>query len=457
MMRKAITCAAAAIIIASPAILTAQAGRDDVKRDRTIEEQKAEDSKIDAAIRELYKRLKIGVQLFIDWQGVWGHNSNSFDRVAHYEKGQDASSKDDNAFRIQRAYLDVRYAISDIFSVRLTTDADLSVTPASASNAAYHIFLKFAFLEAKKDFGPVSFSLAGGMIETPVLGYINKISDYRWIAQNYLQQSRTIINNQVIDNIADIGIRASFGIFKYVTLTGSFTNGGGYKAQETNSHKAFTYMLSITPVKDLHLFGYGRNEITAKYDYLGKKAKREYYGYGVAYSSDLIKIGIAHAFPSIQTVGVASEFNATWQFAGEDIYIYPVQKRGYMIVDSWLHFSLGAVVPTVPLIVTGRFVYGIQRGTYQKFLTDDECGKQRESILYGVGLGWKFNKNVRILVGFELQRYFVKKNRVLRYAEDPAGGTDYFNGAAFGIGDVYVGSRNPHDARRVYIKTEVKF
>lgn len=457
MMRMAIVFITAAFIFAMPQHIFSQAGRADPQKDQAAEEKKAEDRKIDEAIRDLYKRLKIGVQLFIGWQGLWGHESNTFDRVALFERGQDASPKDNNAFEVQRAYLDVKFKISEVFSVRLTTDADLTVTPAGASNAAYHIFLKFAYIEAKKDFGPVWFSLNGGMIEGPILGHINKISDYRWIAQNYLQQSRSIINNQVIDNIADLGIRGSLGIMKHVTLTGAFTNGGGYKANEINSYKAVTYMMDITPVPELHLFGYGRNEITVKYDYLGRKARREYYGYGAAYSSEMIKIGVVHAFPYIQTVGVASDFNSTWVYGTNEIYIYPVQRRGYMILDSWLHFNLGAVAPAAPLILTGRFVYGIQRRTYQKYITDTECGKQRQSFLYAAGIGWRFNKNFRILIGAELQRYIVKKDRLLRYTESAGSGTDYYNASGLGLGNVYVGSRNPHDAKRLYIKTEVIF
>jgi len=457
MMRMSIVFITAAIIFAIPQQILSQAGRADLPKDQAAEEKKAEDRKIDEAIRDLYKRLKIGVQLFIDWQGLWGHESNTFDRVALFERGQDASPKNNNAFRIQRAFLDVRYQISDIFSVRLTSDADVSVTPAAASNAAFHLFLKYAFIEAKKDFGPVWFSLAGGMIETPVLGYINKISDYRWIAQNYLQQSRSVINNQIIDFDADLGIRGSLGIMKYVTLTGAFTNGGGFKADESNSYKAVTYMMSITPVKELHFFGYGRNEITAKYDYTGKKARREYYGYGVAYSSELVKIGAVHAFPYVQTVGVASKFDPSFIYGTNEIYIYPVQRRGYMIIDSWLHLNLGAVAPAAPLILTGRFVYGIQRRTYQKYITDTECGKQRQSFLYAAGIGWRLSKNFRILFGAELQRYIVKKDRLLRYTESAASGTDYYNGSGLGLGNVYVGSRNPHDAKRLYIKTEVIF
>ena len=93
----------------------------------------------------------------------------------------DISGKNYNAFRINRAYLDIRYKFLDWLSARLTTDVDAAVTPAADANAAFHIYLKYAYLEGKKDFGPVRIEAAAGMIETPIVGLTDKISDYRWI------------------------------------------------------------------------------------------------------------------------------------------------------------------------------------------------------------------------------------------------------------------------------------
>jgi len=418
--------------------------------------QEGED-KVLEKIKDFYSRLSIGAKVYFDWYGVWGHDSSSFDRVANGERGSDASAKNNNSFRIQRAYVDLKYKINDILHMRVTSDVDASVTPSSASNAAFHLYLKYAYIEAKKDFGPVWISATGGMIETPVIGLTDKISDYRWIQQNYLDQAKYVLNNTSLDNSADIGVKASFGFSKYVTLTGAFTNGEGYKSNESVGYKAVTYLVTVNPIKELYISGFGRNEITAKYDYTGKKAKREYYGYGVAYSSDLIKVGFNHIFPYVTTVGVASYFDSTLKLGSSDVYVYPVKKTGYMLLDSWLNFNLGAVVPSAPLLVTGRFVYGLQRGTYQKLYTDKECGKTRSTMLYAIGLGWQFNKNFRILVGGELQKYFVKKDQMLRYVESTSSGTDYYNGTALGIGNVYVSSHQPHDSKRVYVKTEFTF
>ncbi|HOD16048.1 MAG TPA: hypothetical protein PKI31_15100, partial [Spirochaetota bacterium] len=156
-----------------------------------------------------------------------------------------------------------------------------------------------------------------------------------------------------------------------------------------------------------------------------------------------------------------SKFDSAWilTYSSSDkreIYVYPVLNRKYMLFDAWLNFNLGALVEKAPLLITGRFVYGLQRGTYQKMITDPECGKQRTSMLYAAGLGWQFSRNIRILVGGELQKYFVKKDRLLRYAEGSKG-TDYYNATALGAGDIYVGSREPHDSKRVYVKAEVSF
>src|SRR5208337_2411699 len=148
----------------------------------------------------------------------------------------------------------------------------------------------------------------------------------------------------------------------------AFSNGSGYKLNETNSYKALTYLATINPIKEIYINGFGRNEITGKLDFTGKKTKKEYYGYGLAYMSDLIKIGFNHIFPYETTVGL-SYTNITLP-SGPTITAYPRQKRGFMLLDSWLNFNLGGIVPSAPLLVTGRFVYGLQRGPYQRNITD---------------------------------------------------------------------------------------
>jgi hypothetical protein len=440
------------------------------KADTQDRNASAEDKKLDDKVKELYRRLDVGVKIYMDWYSVWGHDDGfftggrgTFDRVARYENGTpysatltassptNASAKNNNAFRIQRAYLDVKYKISDSLSARLTSDADAKVTPSQGdSNAALHLFLKCAYLEMKRQLGPVGITITGGLSGTPVIDHIDKISDYRWINLNYINNSKIILNGTSLDTSADLGLKATISILKYASLTASYGNGSGYTSNETNSHKAVTYLASITPVEGLYFNAFGRNEIATKYDYTGKKAKREYYGYGIGYSSDLIKIGFNQIFPYVTTVGLA------YRQGSFTVYAYPVQKMGHMLFDAWLNMNLGAVAKEFPLLITGRLAYGLQKRTYQKSITDSELGKERRSVAYSMGLGWQFNKNFRILLGGELQKYFVSKERVLRYAEGIRG-TEYYNGEALGFGDVFVGSKNPRDTKRLYVKCETAF
>ncbi len=467
---KALIPVLAAVILVQSGLFAANPReKTDEKKDDKSTVEKNEESKAMEAIKKLYSRLQVGAKVYMDWYWVQGYNSNSYDRLTNYYNysgvylsNLNASEKNNNTFRINRAYLDVRYKIADWLTARVTSDVDASVTPTGASNAAFHLYLKYAYLEAKKDFGPVMLSCAGGMIETPVIGFIDKISDYRWINQNYLDNSKAVLNNQGLDNSADLGVKASIGIMKWATITGAFTNGEGYKANETVSEKAITGLVTINPstieaLKPLYLSGFGRYEITSKYDFTGKKASRMYYGYGVAYSSDIIKVGVNHIFPYVKSVGLASYFNTAYKYGSYEFYLYPTLTRGYMLVDAWLNFNPGAVVKDAPLLVTGRYAYGLQRGTYQKLITDKECGKKRETHLYQAGVGWQFNKNFRILLGGELQKYFVKKNSYLRANESQTSGSDYFNASGTGAGFVYVGSKNPRDTKRVYVKAEVSF
>jgi hypothetical protein len=458
MKKKIVSALIAGVLALSGGIAAAQEKK---------EEEKKDDKKAVEIIKELYKRLDIGVRVYMDWWGHWGHNSNSFDRATNYESSYNDSrnlntkTKNNNEFRINRAYLDVRYKITDFLAARVTTDVDGSVSPTGASNAAFHIFLKYAYVEAKHDFGPVMISASGGMIETPIIGFIDGLSDFRWVSQNYIDNSKGVLNNLSIDNSADLGVKASIGLFKIVNFTGSFTNGTGYKLNENNSYKGVTYLASIEPVKGLYFNGFGRNNIDNKYDYTGKKSKSEFYGYGVAYKSDLIKVGFNHVFPFATSVGLTFASSGSMfgnLLAGYSIYLYPRQRRGYQLIDSWLNFNLGAAVPEAPLLIMARFVYGFQDKTYQKFLSDTELAKTRKTMLYLLGLGWRFNKNFRLMVGGEIQRYIVKKNRFLSYAQGNSG-TEFFQGSAIdpSLANVYVGSHNPNDAKRVYVKAEVSF
>lgn len=426
--------------------LQAQAQPVDEKKEST---ESQDDKKAEETFKEIYKRLDLGVTLYLDWIARWGHGGNTFDRIPKGEPDPEGiKEKNNNEFRVQRAYIDIKYKINDILSVRVTTDADTVSSP----TGAFHIYLKYAHLNVKKDFGPVGLSLQGGMIGTPVVGLTDSVSDYRWIAQNYLDQSASVLNGQGLDSSADLGVSLAVKLYQYVTITGAFTNGSGYKRNESNSHKAMYYMVTVNPMKEIYLSGFGRNEVTAKYDYSGKRARRDYYGYGVAYRSNLIKVGFNHIFPYTRTVGLSRDFglDPVGPDGQVDLYVYPVKKNGYMLLDSWLNVNLGAVLESVPLLVTGRYVYGLQRGTYQKAITDADCGAERSTMLYALGLGWQFNKHFRILLGGEIQTYRVKKDRLLRYAEG-ASGSEYY-------GDVfYIGSREPRDAKRVYVKTEVKF
>jgi len=487
----------AGIILISGGFLMAQEKKPDeavVKKEEKKPDEiaaKKDDNKALDVVKEIYRRLDIGVLLYMDWTAKWGQKDSGpgapygnatsdgagtggFDRVVHggngatltsspFTSGQDYQAKNNNGFNISRAYLNVIYRINDILTVRLTSDVDAGVSPSASlkdANPGFHLYLKYAYLEAKKDFGPVWISATGGMIDTPISGLIDKISDYRWIQQNYLNQANIVLNGQKLDTSADLGVKVSVGVMKYLTLTGACMNGSGYTGDEMNSYKSFYYIATANPLKEIYVNVFGRNEITTKYDFSGKKAKRDFYGYGVAYMSDIIKVGFNHIFPYVTTVGLDYGTNGLLgaAVAGNSIFIYPLQKRGYMLFDSWLNFNLGPIVPEAPIIVTGRFVYGLQRGTYQKAVTDPECGKSRTAFLYALGVGWAFNNNFRILLGGEIEQYFVRKSRVLSIAENRTSSPNWYNASGITGGTtVFVGSRNPHDTKRLYIKTEVKF
>ena len=87
--------------------------------------------------------------------------------------------------------------------------------------------------------------------------------------------------------------------------------------------------------------------------------------------------------------------------------------------------NLGEVIPSLPLLVHGRFGYGVQNASEAQGLLEDHVTQ-----MYAFGLGWQFNSGVRMLAYYE----------AYLYEADPATGFD-----------------NPPMASNFMLKAEVKF
>jgi hypothetical protein len=336
------------------------------------------------------------------------------------------SKKNNSTVRLQRVYITLKKDLGDYFSVKVTTDI--------APTGQDFIYLKYGFVQFFKEWGtqigPVSVKAQLGKIATPVIGITDNLSDLRWLGPNYLNNSKLMLNGNSFDDSADLGGEVALSLFKLATLEYTITNGEGYKSDDNEVYggKAHTLLVSANPVdyiKELYVNFYGRWEDTQKNlidtaPYYLKTPKypikysgvddRIYYGCGVAWKSDLIKLGVNFFAPE-------KHYSKT-VFANATPAVFDGYSAGYrmkfLLVDSWFNFNLGAITPA-GILLMGRCSWGRE----MKSLLGNGR-QQRETLLLGGGLGYQFNKYFRMVLYYEGIRYSLMTKLHYFSQKDPA-------------------------------------
>ncbi|MGB4268305.1 MAG: hypothetical protein WBK20_03900 [Spirochaetota bacterium] len=331
-------------------------------------EEKPAEAKVEEKVPEKPK-LSVGGLAYIEWSKELKHSSTKRNPDENY-----------NTFAIKRVYLDFKKKLDDMWSVRVTTDvgqvdaksdkkytADGETTPNNVESKTngYTVFLKYAYIEAKDKLDFAEYKFAFGMISTPLIGFVDKQSDYRWLEQNYADQAKTVLydktgKGQSIDNSADMGVSLEVSMFnKLLTITGAMTNGEGYKyADEVklgDDGKAYYGMLTIMPVKDLYLVGIYRYQDTN--DKIGDNYNK-YMGGGVVYSDEWYKIGAMYYMPETSSKKL-TDTTAT--------------ENKYKLFDSWLNVRLDQIVD-MPVIVVGRYAFGENKDVDKSKVTSWAAG-----------------------------------------------------------------------------------
>ncbi|MEW6526237.1 MAG: hypothetical protein AB1444_06160 [Spirochaetota bacterium] len=330
-------------------------------------------------------KLEVGGLAYLEWSKELKHSSTT-------------QTENNNTFSIKRVYLDFKKKLDDIWSVRVTTDVgqvdaksetkyteDGGATSSKVESKTngYTVYLKYAYVEAKQKFDIADVKFQFGMISTPLIGFVDKQSDYRFLEQNYADQAKTVlyylsgtsIKGQSIDNSADMGVSLEVSLFnKLVTFTGAYTNGEGYKyADEVklgDDGKAYYGMATIMPVKDLYIFGIYRNQDTN--DTISDNYNR-YMGGGVVYSDELFKLGAMYLLPEVGT-------KALGQAAVEN---------KYKLFDSWLNIRLDTII-SMPIIVVGRYSFG----------ENNDLDKSKVTA-WAAGLGYHVANGLRAVVYYQ--------------------------------------------------------
>ncbi|HNZ69421.1 MAG: hypothetical protein QM301_06645 [Bacteroidota bacterium] len=152
-----------------------------------------------------------------------------------------SDGKNFNNFNVGRAYLGYSYNFSENFSGKITYD----VGNTGASKNQFSGFLKFAYLQYKKD----NFSIMGGMI--PLYHY--SLTDAEW---GYRYILNPFHSEYGFGTPADLGLGMEYKFASWVNADLILVNGESFKMAESDSTFKAGAGLKLFPVKNLMIRGY---------------------------------------------------------------------------------------------------------------------------------------------------------------------------------------------------------
>ncbi len=299
------------------------------------------------------------------------------------------SKEGEDNMRLNRAYVNFAKKFDDVWSAKVTLDGVgydkyASGTGVTNNSKGGVVFVKNAYVEMKKSMAPVDIKLTYGIQGTPVVGLADSMAGSRWIYNNYLEKSNDLLGtgtagNKVAHSLdyasADMGIRGDLTIMKMVTITGMYANGDGFKYTEDQkaTDKAYTGMVSITPIKGLFVNGYyHKRDIALNAE--GSKDDDEvtYMGGGVAWSDKSYKVGINY-------------------FVGERDSIAATDKSDYTVMDIWANINLQAVAGK-PILLYGRYATGERK---------PDTGEKYKGSTYYAGIGYQLSKDIQAMLVYQ--------------------------------------------------------
>jgi hypothetical protein len=332
--------------------------------------------------------LEFSGQVFMNWHAGMTEGNDSY------------QGNKTNTFELERAVLDWKNKFDDLFSARVTLDVandsviegatqttdNTKTNQGGSITSKYRIYLKYAFLQAKKSFGPVDGMARVGMIETPVIGFIDGFGDQRWLHKNLIDDAKNVLPTAAgIDNTADAGISLGIDFMKMTNLAFALTNGEGLKntneslfsssdkSRNTSQGKAAYARLGISPVEPLCIFGFYRFEGTSANQSDNHKG---YYGAGIAWKDEVFKVGVDYILPFQKIDG-----NDTAYTNGD--------KKKMSLFEFWL--TINAYKYTqIPSLLMSRYGFG-----------DDFDQENVKTSYVGVGIGYEYSKNIRVAAWYD--------------------------------------------------------
>ena len=314
-----------------------------------------------------------------------------------------ANDSNVSQFSLQRGCINFAKKFDDMWSAKLSTEiANTAMYDDTGKyvESRYKAYVKFAWAQAQHNFGPVNAALKFGMIDTLVIGYVDKLADSRWIYTNYIDKSSDLLKGSGstfnIDTSGDLGASVNLNMMKMFTLAGLYANGNGNKdtltenrdkdedagnkAYKANGH-AWQGLFAVNPVQGVSAFAFYRNQNTNTHiddNYV------TYYGAGAAYSAKVIKVGATYSLPEKSTnTGTGPT------------------KAKYSLLDSWVNVNLDAVIQ-MPVLLYGRFAMG----KAENIEAETAMGaKGKSTTIYGLGAGYAASNNIRILAYYTSTKY----------------------------------------------------
>ncbi len=286
--------------------------------------------------------------------------------------GEDKSDND-NAFSLDRVFVDFHYQLLKHFKLRVTTDV--------ANYGTNHLFMKFAYGEYSRTLGFLKLAFSFGKIKNPLVPFLNVYTDYRWIYSNYVDKSGDLLHGTDIGDTSDAGVKLTVTFFKRATLETALVNGEGAdngneqdNAKESTGYdgKAVENLLHIETIKRLYVGGFYRYEVHAR-------GEKEYYWGGMLlYRSKLIHTGITYAHWT-QSDGF-TKVDGSKEGQRKSLY------------DMWLQVNFDSVIK-VPVIIAGRYARGF-----------DFKVRDNDTVVYSGGLGYRFNTYTRAICEYKETR-----------------------------------------------------
>ena len=287
---------------------------------------------------------------------------------------QEATNDTAYSYQIKRVYLTYKNKLNDVWSVMVRTDVKAQDF---GGKDRYSLFIKNAYFQGKWAFGAAKITLQGGMFGTPNTGFMYSMSDYRWVDDTYLDQSKVVLpNGNYGETSADMGFKVKIDI-SMLSITIANVNGEGFGDVEdaANSGKAWYGNVTVNPIENLYIAGIGRyeRELIDNDNVPTVETNVYYYGAGIAWKTDMLKIGAIYTMGEKETDGTTVNEMA--------------------LMDAYLNMNLESVIG-MPVLVMANYAFG----------EDDKFDDSKVQVL-AAGVGYKFNKNIRCLLYYQQLMY----------------------------------------------------